>query len=397
LDFKLLIKNKSFFFKLLLFPTVLILVLGKAVGGNEDSIPQFHAVIYNEDKGGAAGNQTVSFGKGFTMLLKNKSYADYFTVTEVNSYEAGVNQLNNKTADVVIHIPETFTKALLEEKAEDTKTKVLITGNNNMDKYMIGSILKQYMTNTQITLLEENLLTGQGNKTSQSAVAIPTEATDFNFKPVSTMQYVSIAMVVMFSISTSFTLVHSIVEDKLKSTLFRIKSTPVLNLQYILGKLSGIVLAITVQMALVIIISGVVFQMKWGNPVQLLICTVCYSIAIGSIVLMWGLLAKDQNSISSIASPILYGFSFLGGSFISRNGLPEALQYVQKFIPNGKAINCYLSVCQGKGIKNILPDLLQLILTGVVFLVLSLYIYSGKGVLGHGISHNDKKTVKAAV
>ena len=93
------------------------------------------------------------------------------------------------------------------------------------------------------------------------------------------MQYYSIAMVVMFSIITGFTLVHGIVDEKLNNTLFRIKSTPTLNIQYALGKLIGIIFAVVMQMTIVIIITGLIFRMKWGNVFDILLITVVYAFA----------------------------------------------------------------------------------------------------------------------
>ncbi|WBL39580.1 ABC transporter permease [Bacillus velezensis] len=79
---------------------------------------------------------------------------------------------------------------------------------------------------------------------------------------------------------------------------------------------------------------------------EVLLVTIVYSFAIGSIVLLWGVTAKNHETVSSMAAPILYGFSFLGGSFIAKDGLPDSLKIVQELIPNGKAINSYVSVTQ---------------------------------------------------
>ncbi|MGD6656445.1 ABC transporter permease, partial [Xanthomonas citri pv. citri] len=112
--------------------------------------------------------------------------------------------------------------------------------------------------------------------------------------------------------------------------------------------------AILMQMAAVIIASSILYQVKWGNSFEVLLVTIVYSFAIGSIVLLWGVTAKNHETVSSMAAPILYGFSFLGGSFIAKDGLPDSLKIVQELIPNGKAINSYISVTQHAGLSGIL-------------------------------------------
>ncbi|MCE4148116.1 ABC transporter permease [Bacillus velezensis] len=194
------------------------------------------------------------------------------------------------------------------------------------------------------------------------------------------MQYYSIAMVVMFSIMTAFVLVHSIVDERQNNTLFRIKSTPTLNIQYVLGKLTGIIFAILMQMTAVILISWVVFRMNWGNLFDIFVITVVYAFAIGSIVLFWGFTAKDHVAVSSMASPVLYIFSFLGGSFIPKNGLPDSLRVVQEIIPNGKAINSYLKVKQNIGLSGMYIDLLELIGIGLIFVFINIMVFNRKKV-----------------
>ncbi|MDP4178748.1 MAG: ABC transporter permease, partial [Bacillota bacterium] len=222
-------------------------------------------------------------------------------------------------------------------------------------------------------------------------------STNKNAKPVDVIQYESIAMIVMFSILTAFELAHGIVEDKLNNTQFRIKSTPTLNIQYALGKVLGMVLAITVQMSVVMLISHFVFKVDFGNTFYILLITISYGFTIGSIVFCAGIAAKDQMSISSFSSLILYGFSFLGGSFMSADNFPDSLQMVQKIIPNGKAINCYLKICQGGTISDIYTDLIALIIIGLIFLVISLNLYGEGRLFKNADINNDKKSIKAAV
>lgn len=49
LDFKLLTKNKQFYFKLLLFPTALIFILGTVFGNSNTEITSFDVAFYNAD------------------------------------------------------------------------------------------------------------------------------------------------------------------------------------------------------------------------------------------------------------------------------------------------------------------------------------------------------------
>lgn len=423
LDFKQLMKSKTFYLKLILFPMVLILLLGKALGGSNGSISSFSLAVCNEDLGAAGNGQSVFFGKTLEQeVLQSKEAASLFHTVTVSSYKDDLQLVKNKKASVFIYIPKDFTKAVLQQK----KSGIAITAgkDTSFDKSIITGILEQFLRSTQVTLTEEKTLgallstagNAAGNVTDNAAgsakidrakiekqlntspsVTIPEVSTSHGAVPVSAMQYVSIGMVVLFSISTAFTLVHKVVEEKLNFTLFRIRSTPAHQFQYVFGKLCSILVTLVIQMSLVILLCRLIYGMKWGNPGLILLTTILYAFSIGSPILLWGLLARDQNAISSIASPILFGLGFLGGSFISSNALPKSLQAVQNLIPNGKALNCYLLVCEGKSFVGIRSGLLQLFLMGILFLILTLFIFRGREIIRHGTTNHDKKTVKAAI
>ncbi|SHO48418.1 ABC transporter permease [Anaerocolumna xylanovorans] len=411
LDFKQLMKSKTFYLKLILFPMVLIILLGRALGGSDGTISSFSLVVFNEDVGDSSNSQPISFGKTLeNKVFQSKDAASLFHTVTAASYKEGINLIQDKKASVFVYIPKNFTKAVLQQ--ENNGIVITAGRDTSFDKSIITSILEQFLRNTQVTLTEEKalgtLLNTSGNTVADmtkiqkqlntsSPVTIPEVSTNPKAIPISAMQYVSIAMVVLFSISTAFTLAHKVVEEKLNYTLFRIKSTPAHQFQYVSGKLCSILFTLVIQMSAVILLCRLIYGMTWGNPELILLTTILYAFSIGSPILLWGLLAKDQNAVSSLASPILFGLGFLGGSFVSSNALPKSLQPIQNLIPNGNALNCYLLLCEGKGFADIGDNLLQLFLMGTLFLILTLFIFRGKEIIRHGNTNHDKKTIKAAI
>ncbi|KWX75443.1 ABC transporter permease [Paenibacillus riograndensis] len=382
LDLRLLTKNKTFYLKLILFPSILILILGTVFSDSSSKIKTFNVAFYNADKGSSEGTHFVSLGNVLRdNVFKQEDLKQIVNLKETNSYKQGKQLLQDGKAAVFVYVPETFTKTAMNNE----KTDIVLMGDNDkpLDKEIVKDKIEKVMS--QIS----------GNK--QLSLKIPVVPTNKDAVPIDAMQYYSIAMVVMFSIMTAFVLVHSIVDEKQNHTLFRIKSTPTLNIQYVLGKLFGIILSVVIQMIVVIMISRVVFQMKWGNPLELLVITIVYAFAIGSIILLWGFTAKDHVTVSSLASPVLYIFSFLGGSFITKSGLPDSLRVIQEIIPNGKAINSYLKVCQGVGLSGMYIDLLELIGIGLIFIIFNIRVYSGKRWNKSAIYSHGKKPAETDV
>ncbi|MEK5239682.1 ABC transporter permease [Paenibacillus sp. FSL L8-0470] len=413
LDFRLLTKNKWFYLKLILFPSLLILILGTAFGGSDSSVKAFDVAFYNADKSVAAQGSPLALGKSLKNVFMREDLRKVIHLQEAASYDEGKQRVEDGHASVFIYVPDNFTNAAIKQEAAN----LVVIGESakTLQTAIVRTILEQFCE--QLNLLNEEKsavlqFSNGGNGLPQAQIAelqshifnfsgrspdIPTVSTQKDAVPVDAIQYYSIAMVVMFSIMTAFVLVHSIVDERQNHTLFRIRSTPAWDVQYVLGKLSGIILAIVLQMSCVILISWLVFAMSWGQPLELLMITVVYAFAIGSLVLLWGFIAKDHTTVSSLASPVLYIFSFLGGSFVSRSELPESLRIIQGLLPNGKAINAYLSISQNNGLAGSYKDLLELIGLGVICIIVCISQYSGRRWSFRAIYHHAETSAETDI
>lgn len=387
LDTKLLLKSKVFYFKLVLFPIVLVLIVG-SVNSSQVTLKTFNVAYYSEDSSFQSLNLANTLRDD---VFKSKDVKQVINLKEVKSYEEGKKLVSNGTDVALVYVPKDFTKNYIN----NTKINISVIGDNNKsdDVSIVKTILNSFEKNIssirveqnevidELALNKSNVMSVDVNKllsdiqnTSGNSTEISKIATRKNAKPIDVMQYMVIGMVVMFSILTAFELAHGIVNDKLNNTMDRIKSTPTANFQYVFGKVIGVVFAIMVQMITVITIGGIVFRESFGNIFDILLVTAVYGLTIGMIVFCAGIAAKNQMEISTFATPILWGFSFLGGSLISKNNFPSSLQMIQKIIPNGKAINCYLAICQGKGLVDIYMDLLELLAVAAVFLIIALIL-----------------------
>lgn len=213
-----------------------------------------------------------------------------------------------------------------------------------------------------------------GRVGTDSNIVFPVEWVSATNQTVDPMQYEAVAMTVLFSFLTAFELAHSLVRDKLNHTLGRIQSSPLPMIHYVAGKLLGITLAIVVQMVVVMFSSRLFFQVTWGHVPAVLCITALYGLCIGSVVLSCGFWAKDHASISSFSAPVLYGLGFLGGSFFNKDSFPYILKKIQEWTPNGRAIDAFLHVMQGKNWSALFWDML--ILAGMAGLLLLMVLLS---------------------
>lgn len=418
-DFKGLLKYKKAYLILLLMPILLILILGNVFNNDSEfKVDKFDISLCNEDVAVVSNGIEVSLGDIFDkMVLESDNIKSMINVTVVSNADEGKKLVNDGKSAAFIYIPGDFT----ESYYADGSSKISLIGDERQSIRVdivrnIIDIFSDRLRTAKIDGKISNELSIKNNLSTESMYDIAqyisrfdtnvadnyiadnyinTEENDTQ-KPVSAMQYYAIAMIVMFAMFTSFTLIHSMADEKRDKIFFRIQTTPIKGLEYAVGKLVGIVFTLTVQMSVLIVATTLLYGMKWGNIYHLFIVLIAYSFAIGTITLLAGLIAKDYSVLSNLSMPVVFVLSFLGGSFVRKEELPASLDFAQKLVPNGQALNAFLKVVLNRDFSEIFSNLTTLIITGLVFLCISLLFFRGMGLNRIGIFGNSQKSDKAS-
>ncbi|MDP4153699.1 MAG: ABC transporter permease [Bacillota bacterium] len=383
LDCKLLAKNKLQYLKLLLFPAVIIAILGFVFSkGSDVKIAPFTVAFLNNDIPSGASS-TDSLGSVFKSdALQNSQVNSTIRVVDVLSDNEAAQLLNDRKASIYIRIPKGFTNKYLS--GYSAQIQIDAENASDIQREMINSIVRSYMQNIN---MKRNLLTAVTNealtqhtdadvvKRTIAKIGTDAQQTDLLVQsptgerpPISSMQYYSMAITLMFSILTAVTLIHSIVDEKLNGTFMRIEAAPISRVEFIFGKLLSITLSVFLQILILIIFTSLVYHANWGNPGLVLVTTSLYSLMVGALALSLGLVASNQASVSSYSSLLLWGGGFLGGSFIKLNNIGGPLEIIYHIIPNGAALEAYLGIANGNGLQIIITNLLDIALFAALFL-----------------------------
>lgn len=404
LDIKLLVKNKTIW-RLILLPPLFILILGTIFGRSSAPIKSFPVAFISADQTVSQGHMRLNLGQKLeNQLISNEKLKKLIIVKKAASVAEAKRWVRSGKVAAEISIPQSFTAAYVG----DRNSQITLIGNKDkvIEKKIVQTILESFANNLNTIREEQQSVAAYAKmhhtaivptqmaireltRVSSQAPAIEKRSLGHSSRPINAMQYYAIGMAVLFSISTAFAIIHNVVEERLNHTLFRIRAMPVRSLQYALGKLGGIIIAVLLQMSAVILVSWLLYGVVWGNLPVILLITLVYAFAVGAIVLFCGFLAKDQATVSSLGAPVLYTFSFLGGSMVSIDSFPKAMKGIQQLLPNGQAINAYLAIGQGEQLAKIFPALLQLLATGIVFLILALVVFNRRRESGHAAAAHD--------
>ncbi|MDH6135327.1 ABC-2 type transport system permease protein [Kitasatospora sp. MAA4] len=149
----------------------------------------------------------------------------------------------------------------------------------------------------------------------------------------------------------------SIMVERREGTFRRLLSAPMPRWQLLLGKVAPYLLVAVVQVGILLSFGRFVFGMSLGaHPLALL----PISLALASCAVALGLLlasvARSESQVMGMGTAAVLVLAALGGCMVPGVFMPQFMQHITHFIPQGIALNAYQDVLvRGESMTAILP------------------------------------------
>ncbi|MGB8251639.1 MAG: ABC transporter permease, partial [Anaerolineaceae bacterium] len=169
--------------------------------------------------------------------------------------------------------------------------------------------------------------------------------------------------------------------EKREGTLPRLLITPTTASQVLTGKMVGSYMTGALQMLILIAASTLLFQLKWGDPLAILILVLASVFgAVG-----WGMLIsaliKTPGQATSIGSAMMLTFGILGGSFFDLGALPGWIRTIAMITPNFWGQEGFLTLALGGVLAEIWKPLLALAVMGLILFMVSSQLFKRRGLM----------------
>ncbi|MET3506484.1 ABC transporter permease [Halalkalibacter oceani] len=410
-DFLTLIRDRTELLILLFMPILLITILGFALKGvMEGDVAQF------EIKAAIVQHDQAEHGiERFHTMLDERDYPENVAAewkelaAEVSPYqlltglfddhlggaveliamepdEAG-SALTEGEIAAVLTIPENFTfdslqKMLLNE-GDGSQLEITVHEYGSIYAGIFSDIIDRFVNHLNF---ETALAFAVGERTDFSVEALRPGGieTVTEREPVTSFQYYTIGMAVMFVLYVGATLSSKAFVEKKQHALNRILLSGISVYKYLAGKCISAVVISYIQTVVLFGFSALAFggyQHTAEFWLGLGLIAFIVSICIGAIaVLLTTIVIRfESDTVSHIfAGGMVSLFAFVGGSFFPTAVLPEFVTAIGGWTPNGAALTAYLQLMQGFAMSELLVPLSRIAGFALLLLIASVMIYPGR-------------------
>ena len=408
-DLRLAFRDRAALIFMLAAPFVLTLGLGLVTGrfsGNSSGISDIPVIIVNLDK--------KELGNALEDLFSSQDLAELVEPVSGSSPESARQSVDEDKSAAAIIIPEGFTKSIIPSQAdfangnepEAIQIEVYANPSRPTSAGIIKSIVDEFISrveesrvSAQASILQM-ILSGritpeqaqqagiEMGQRLQNSPNVDTLAIKLNSTPADgeavqfdILAYLAPGMALMFLMYTVSHGGRSILAEKAQGTLPRMLVTPTNSMQILGGKVFGIFLTGAAQMLILIGATTLLFQLKWGDGFGVLILVFAAVFAATGWGMLITALARTTAQVANIGSAIMLIFGILGGSFISLEQMPLAVQAFSKITPNAWALDGFTTLGLGGTLTDLFAPITALLTMGIILFLASVVLFSKKNLV----------------
>lgn len=404
-DVKLIFRDRAALVFMLLAPFALTLGLGLATGSfssnNNSGILDIPVVVVNDDHS--------SLGDAFVELVQSEDLADLLAPQILTDLSVGKKLVDDNKTTAVIYIPAGFTDSIISADGQSgSNDPVLIELYGNPSSPtgvgIIKNVLEQFLTQVDkgriggqvaVTQLLENGIIdpsqamavgqsmglAQGSAINEGSViqlnnlTADGEEVDFNI-----LAMLAPGMALMFLMYTVSHGGRSLLVEQSSGTLPRLLVSPTSSMQVLGGKVFGIFLSGLAQMLILIIGTGLLFKLNWGDPLAVLLLVIAATLGATGWGILLAALFKTSGQISAIGSALMLIFGILGGSFTNFAVMPDWVQIISRISPNRWGLDGFTTLAMGGTLTNIIIPITGLLVMAAVLFLVSVILFSRRGI-----------------
>jgi len=391
-DLQIIFRDRTALIMMLLAPLVLTLAMGFVTGSFSDdgaSGPeQIAVVVANGDEG--------PLGRELLALLNDQE--PLLAVNTVSDAMLARRQVDEDAAAAAVIIPVDFSAGFQSRAATEGPAPIELVNNPGrpISAGIVEAIVRDFSQQVETSQIASQVISAQiaaGGLVDASRidqVAIQESAEIVLASPISiqreqsaagedqgfdALAYFATGMAVFFLMYTVTIGGRSILAERDSGTLTRMLSSPTTTTQVLGGKVLGVFLAGLAQVTILIVASGLLFDLQWGAPAGV----AALVIAVVAAATGWGILlaasSKSPGQVAGLGTAMMLIFGMLGGTFISTASFGGVVGWLSRLTPHSWALDGFTELAIGRGLADVLVPVLALLAMAAILFGLSVFVF----------------------
>ncbi|TWT05564.1 ABC transporter permease [Planococcus sp. CPCC 101016] len=414
-DILVLFRDRTELAVLLAMPFILIAILGFALSGllsgNSEVLSMDVAIVqedneqlgleqFAEELNGSgipaearsrimAAAQETSPSSILQGILTDESLRELVTAQEMDT-AAAAEALEEEEVVAILTIPENFTLNALQKMLMDTgggaELELMIADHAATQSEVFTDILEEFVWSLNFESAIAQAANGEAPAPEETSVQFGGVESVSAVQPISSFQYYTIGMAVMFALFVGATISGIAFVEKQQFVLNRILLSDQHPFVYLGAKAISAATVTFLQFCILFFFSSLLFGAfdltNWSFWPGMLLIGFTLAICVGALAAFLTALTMrfNNDSITTVfAGGVVTIFAFLGGSFTPTEGMPDSIQKLGGWTPNGASLNAFLIWLQNLEIVLLWEPLSRVLLLTIVLLILSLLIFPRKG------------------
>ena len=191
-------------------------------------------------------------------------------------------------------------------------------------------------------------------------------------------RFLSLAMVgqmVFFAFFTGAYAMMSILREDEEGTLQRLFTTPTDRTTILTGKFIAVFLTVALQTSILLLVSRLLFNIRWGNPLGVLLALVAQVTTAAGLGVLIISFVRTTNQAGPILGGVLTFLGMLGGLFTSNIDMPASFTALHLYTPQGWVMQNWKGLLAGSDAASVLPSFLICMGMGVLFFAIGAYFF----------------------
>ena len=396
-------RDRNALLYMLAAPLLIGLIMGAAFGGQNDGSSPIYAIpvaVVNADEG--------DLGEMFVAVLTDirvetgEGEQSLFAVTVLDEPQVARAGVENGEFRGALLLPADFSAALRNPEAPSARVDLYTDPTSSISPVILQSVTRRIAQGFESAALGGRLTVQEATAAAQANPALgdalarlpqalaaaqnefaaaQSEKTRIRLRRETVgvaqefdiMGYFMPSMAIFFLMFAMFAGARSILEEERQGTLSRLMTTPTRPGEILLGKLGGTLITGLLQMAVLVLISALLFGVDWGAPLGVALLTVATVTAAAGLGAAVAAIARDDNQASVLGSAIALIFAILGGNFLPIQYAPPWLDALSRLTLNRWALDGFIALSLDQApLADVLSNLAALLGIGALFFALAL-------------------------